>query len=237
MPKLTSMQERRSSSRTNSTATPDFSEAQASATRPGPAVAVAMAAAEPARARSLPVRPTVRGSVSVTRAAPADMTAVNHRAFTAPAAPMRKAARAGPTMTTRESRDWVSPMNFCRLRPSRSHTAGASASRAVMPGMSPTAPRRPRATNQPKDNPQIMSTTGSRATLAADSMSETMDTLRRLKRSMSAPPTSPMRNWGAAQMSARVPAARASPVVASSTSGSTTPATELPSRESAQESR
>ena len=57
------------------------------------------------------------------------------------------------------------------------------------------------------------------------------------KRSVSAPPTRPMTNWGAAQMSARVPAARASPVVARSTSGKTTLATELPSSEQAQESR
>ena len=165
------------------------------------------------------------------------MAAVNHRAFTLPTNPMRKAARAGPTMTTRESRDWVSPMNFCRLRLSRSHTAGTRESRAVMPGMSPMAPRRPRATNHPKDKPQIISTMGRRATLAADRMSETMDTLRRLKRSVSAPPMRPMRNWGTAQMSASVPAARASPVVASSTSGRMTPATELPSSEHAQDSR
>ena len=147
-------------------------------------------------------------------AAESDMAAVNHRAFTLPAAPMRKAARAGPTMTTRESRDWVRPMNFCRLRPSRSQTVGTRESRAVMPGMSPMAPRRPRATNQPKERPHTMSTTGSRATLAADRMSETMETLRRLKRSVSAPPIRPMTNWGTAQMSARVPAARAAPVAA-----------------------
>ncbi len=231
-PKLMNIEERSKVSLANSTRTPSRRACHAPDTRPRGGWLLAEAVAG-ASATAPCTAPRERGRVRVTRAAASDMAAVNHRAFTLPTNPMRKAARAGPTMTTRESRDWVSPMNFCRLRPSRSHTAGASASRAVMPGMSPTAPRRPRATNQPKDNPQIMSTTGSRATLAADSMSETMDTLRRLKRSMSAPPTSPMRNWGAAQMSARVPAARASPVVASST----TPATELPSRESAQESR
>ena len=140
-------------------------------------------------------------------------------------------------MTTRESSDCVRPMNFCRLRPSRSQTVGTRESRAGMPGMSPTAPRSPSATNQPKESPQIISTMGSKATLAADRMSETTETLRRLKRSVSAPPTRPMTNWGAAQMSARVPAARASPVVARSTSGKTTLATELPSSEQAQESR
>ena len=77
-------------------------------------------------------------------------------------------------------------MNFCRLRPSRSQTAGTRESRAVMPGMSPTAPRSPSATNQPKERPQIISTMGSKATLAADRMSETTETLRRLKRSVSA---------------------------------------------------
>ena len=33
------------------------------------------------------------------------------------------------------------PMNFCRLRPSRSQTAGTRESRAVMPGMSPRQKR------------------------------------------------------------------------------------------------
>ena len=66
-------------------------------------------------------------------------------------------------------------MNFLQAVPSsRSQTAGTRESRAVMPGMSPMAPKRPRATNQPKDRPHTISTTGSRATLAAERMSETM---------------------------------------------------------------
>ena len=240
-PKLMSMDERRSVSLANSTCNPSCRAFHAPDTKPrrGCAVAVPMFAAAglAAWAAAPQTAPRERGSVRVTSAAESDMAAVNHRAFTLPTAPMRKAARAGPTMTTRESRDWVRPMNFCRLRPSRSQTAGTRESRAVMPGMSPMAPRRPRATNHPKDRPHTMSTTGSRATLAADRMSETMETLRRLERSVSAPPIRPMTNWGTAQMSARVPAARASPVVASSTSGKMTPATELPRSEQAQESR
>lgn len=241
MPKLMSMDERRSVSLANSTRTPSRRARHAPDKRPRrgcvPAVPMHVAVGLAAGVAAPQTAPRERGSVRVRRAAESDMAAVNHRAFTLPAAPMRKAASAGPAMTTRESSDCVRPMNFCRLRPSRSQTAGTRESRAVMPGMSPTAPRSPSATNQPKESPQIISTMGSKATLAADRMSETTETLRRLKRSVSAPPTRPMTNWGAAQMSARVPAARASPVVASSTSGKMTPATELPRSEQAQESR
>lgn len=245
MPKLMSMDERKSVSLANSTCAPSRRACHASGRRPRRDSSLveltALAAGTPVGLAAGVVAPQTapreRGSVRVRRAAESDMAAVNHRAFTLPAAPMRKAASAGPAMTTRESSDCVRPMNFCRLRPSRSQTAGTRESRAVMPGMSPTAPRSPSATNQPKESPQIISTMGSKATLAADRMSETTETLRRLKRSVSAPPTRPMTNWGAAQMSARVPAARASPVVARSTSGKTTLATELPSSEQAQESR
>ena len=64
-----------------------------------------------------------------------------------------------------------------------------------------------------------------------------MDMVRRLKRSSAAPPTMPMAIWGTAQMSASVPAASASPVVASKMSGSATAAMEFPSRESAFDTR
>ena len=78
---------------------------------------------------------------------------------------------------------------------------------------------------------------GMSAMLAADTRSEAMDMVRRLKRSSAAPPTMPMAIWGTAQMSASVPAASASPVVASKMSGSATAAMEFPSRESAFDTR
>ena len=59
----------------------------------------------------------------------------------------------------------------------------------------------------------------------------------RFARSSSAPPKMPHMKWGIAQMSASEPAASASPVRASSTSGKTTPAIELPISESASETR
>ena len=60
-----------------------------------------------------------------------------------------------------------------------------------------------------------------------------MHTRRRLSLSSAAPPTRPQMNCGTAQMMASEPAASASPVRASSTSGSTTPAMLLPSNDSA----
>ena len=180
-----------------------------------------------------PSAPTERGTVQVTRAAANESAAVSHSDGTPPTAPMRNAAAAGPTMVVSESSDCVSPMKRWRSALSRATTAGSSASRAVMPGMSPTAPSRPSATNQPKLRPQSISTTGMSATLAADTRSERMEMSRRLKRSRAAPPTTPMTIWGTAQMSASVPAASASPVVASRISGSATAAMELPRSESA----
>ena len=82
-----------------------------------------------------------------------------------------------------------------------------------------------------------MSTTGMSAMLAADTKSDTMDTLRRFSRSSSAPPIRPASICGTAQMSASAPAASGSPVRASRMSGRTTPATELPSSDSALEAR
>ena len=72
---------------------------------------------------------------------------------------------------------------------------------------------------------------------SAEMKSDTMEMERRFSRSSSAPPMRPASIWGTAQMSTSVPAASASPVRASSTSGSTTPATELPNSESALEVR
>ncbi len=121
--------------------------------------------------------------------------------------------------------------------PSYLVTAGSMASRAVMPGMSPIDPMRPRVTNHQKFRPHIISTTGSSATESAEMTSEMMETLRRLTRSRMAPPATPMISCGTEQMSASAPAARASPVVASKMSGSATPATELPSSDSAFDAR
>ena len=95
------------------------------------------------------------------------------------------------------------------------------------------APSRPSATNQPKLRPHSISTTGMSATLDAETRSDRMEMSRRLKRSRAAPPTIPMIICGTAQMSASVPAASASPVVASRMSGSATAAMELPRSESA----
>ena len=83
----------------------------------------------------------------------------------------------------------------------------------------------------------MASITGSRATLSAEMRSEATQMALRLTRSSTAPPTIPRTNCGTAQMSASDPAARASPVRANRTSGSTTPAMELPSSDSASEMR
>ena len=151
--------------------------------------------------------------------------------------PMSSAATAGPMMFTSAPSDWLAPTNRCRSAPSRSHTAGSSASRADIPGTSPTAPSSPSATNQPKLRPQTSSTMGSSMQLAAEMKSATMLTVRRFMRSRIAPPTTPQTSCGTAQMSASEPAANTSPVRASSTSGSTTPAIELPMSDSASDTR
>ena len=140
-------------------------------------------------------------------------------------------------MFTRAPRDWLAPTNRCRSAPSRSQTEGSRASRADMPGTSPTAPSSPSTTNQPKLSPHTSSTTGSRAQLAAEIRSAPTLTVRRFTRSSTAPPTTPQTNWGTAQISASEPAASTSPVRAKSTNGSTTPAIELPTSESASDSR
>ena len=174
-----------------------------------------------------------RGMVTVTSAAKNESAAVSHSDETPPTAPMKNAARAGPAMVVSESRDCDSPMNRCRSEPSRFVTAGSSASRAVMPGTSPTAPSSPSATNHQKLSPHSISTRGMSATLRADTRSETMEMSRRLKRSSAAPPSTPMTIWGMAQMSASEPAAITSPVVASRMRGRATPAMELPKSERA----
>ena len=140
-------------------------------------------------------------------------------------------------MFTRAPSDWLAPTNRCKSAPSRSQTDGSRASRADMPGTSPTAPSRPSTTNHPKLKPQTSSTTGSSAQLAAEMRSATTLTVRRFTRSSTAPPTTPHTNCGTAQISANEPAASTSPVRASRTKGSTTPAIELPMSESASDSR
>lgn len=179
----------------------------------------------------------VTAACSCAAAAAQEQAAVTHRASTSGMRPMSRAAAAGPAIVMREPMDWLAPTKRWRSTPSRSQTSGSSASRAVMPGTSPTAPRRPSAMNHANERPQISSTTGSRATLSAEMRSETTQTTLRLAQSSSAPPRMPHTNWGTAQMRASDPAARTSPVRASRTSGSTTPAMELPSIESASEMR
>ena len=229
MPKESSVEAVSTSSVRKSTRAPvrRASSADATALRPSDV--------PPSRRR--PSTPTERGTVQVTTAAANDSAAVNHSDVTPPTVPMRNAATAGPTMVVSESSDWVSPIKRCRSALSRATTAGSRASRAVMPGMSPMAPSRPSATNQPKLRPHSISTTGMSATLAAETRSDRMEMSRRLKRSRAAPPTIPMTICGTAQMSASVPAASASPVVASKMSGSATAAMELPRSESALEAR
>ena len=68
-------------------------------------------------------------------------------------------------------------------------------------------------------------------------MSEAMDTSRRLNRSSTAPPKTPNITWGTAQIRVSVPAAKASPVVASTMSGRAMPTTEFPSSDKALEMR
>ena len=216
----------------NSTRMPVRSAPTADGTTPRCAVASPSFAGAPDR-----TAPTQRGMVAVASAAENERAAVNHSDGTPPTRPMDSAANAGPTMVTSESSDCDNPMNRWRSTSSCLVTAGSSASRAVMPGMSPTAPSRPSATNHQKFSPHIISTMGMSAMLAADTRSEAMDMVRRLKRSSAAPPTMPMAIWGTAQMSASVPAASASPVVASKMSGSATAAMEFPSRESAFDTR
>ena len=228
-------------SRVETVSTPSVRNSTRTPVRSAPSVEDTMpcwvAGASPTAAPAVRTAPTERGMVVVASAARNDRAAVNHSDGTPPTSPMKSAASAGPIMVVSESRDCDSPMNRCRSTPSRSTTSGSSASRAVMPGMSPTAPSRPNATNHQKFSPQTISTTGMSAMLAADTTSEMMEMVRRLKRSSAAPPTMPMIIWGTAQMSASVPAASASPVVASRMRGRATLAMELPSRESAFDTR
>ena len=241
-PNESSIEARRTASSRSRTRRPVRKDEKAAAIRPRFRGVSASSAApraqsgisEPSAPRTAP---TARGMVVVTTAAESERAAVTHSVFTPPTAPMRNAATAGPTMVMSESMDWLSPRYRCRSMPSRRDTAGASVSRAVMPGMSPTAPSTPNTANQAKSSPHSRSTTGSSATLTAETTSETMDTLRRLNRSSTAPPKTPNITWGMAQTSASVPAARASPVVARTMSGRAMPATEFPKSDRAFETR
>lgn len=177
-PKLMSMDERRSVSLANSTRNPSRRAFHAPDTKPrrGCAVAVPMFAAAglAAWAAAPQTAPRERGSVRVMSAAESDHGGrepqgvhASHRAH--------EEGGQGRADNDHEGIEGLGETHeLLQAAPSRSQTDGTRESRAVMPGMSPMAPRRPRATNQPKERPHTMSTTGSRATLAADRMSETM---------------------------------------------------------------
>lgn len=146
---------------------------------------------------------------------------------------MRVPAMAGPIRMVTPATPSRMPTMRSAESPERRSTAGSSASRAVIPGTSPTAPMMPKRMNQPRLRPVIASTIGSAATAAAEIRSVTTDEVRRLMRSMTTPMSRPAMIAGTAVAAATVPAPRALPVACRTMSGSATPAIELPSRESA----
>lgn len=162
------------------------------------------------------------GSVNVTTAAARERMAVSHSPLMSPTSCIKRAAKAGPMMTAKESMACTMARDCCKFLPSLATTAGKSTSRAVIPGISPMAPRSPKSTNQPKFKPTVHSIIGNIATDSAEIQSAQIDTLRRLQRSRTAPPKSPAKNCGTAQIRARLPAAKGSPVFAKSTSGKMT---------------
>ena len=234
MPNENRVEQARTRSLRSSTRSPSRNAPNAAAAIPREGLGLAASIGSPAAVSGTP---TTLGRVMVTMAAAAESAAVNQRAEVPPTVPISSAAIAGPTMVVSESKDCDMPMNRCRSTPSRLVTVGSRASRAVMPGMSPTAPIRPKTTNHQKFKPQIISTMGMSATLAADIKSERMEMFRRLKRSSAAPPRTPSSICGTAHTSARAPAASASPVVASRMRGSAMAAIELPRSESVLETR
>ena len=115
--------------------------------------------------------------------------------------------------------------------PPSSATRGSIVSRAVMPGMSPNAPITPSTMNHVRFKPHSASTTGSAATDPADSTSLMIDTVRRLTRSTRTPANTPTTAATPAVTEARIPAARMSPVFASTSRGNSTEAMPFPSRD------
>lgn len=127
------------------------------------------------------------------RAAENERAAVNHSDGTPPTRPMDSAANAlydgdqriGATATTHE------PLGANSM-PSCLVTAGSSASRAVMPGMSPTAPAHTQCDEPPEVQPHTMSTTGMSDAgggyeVGGDGYGAAVEV---------APPTMPMAIWG-----------------------------------------
>ena len=105
-------------------------------------------------------------------------------------------------------------------------------SRAVMPGMSKSAPSTPSTRNQPRSSPNTRSTIASPATDTALPTSATTLIRRWPTWSISQPPTRVAAIEGTAATAATRPAIDGSPVRLSTSQGSTIPIAAVPNRDS-----
>ena len=148
-----------------------------------------------------------------------------------------KPASAGPSSHDRPPMDWLRPAMRSTVMPDTRDTSPTSADRAAMPGMSPTAPMMPSATNHAMVNPRRASTMMTPTTDAAEIRSEMMDIGLRPNVSMRCPPRNANNRLGKAMAAATRPAAAGSPVRSRTSHGHTMVATALPSIDVAADAR
>ena len=185
-----------------------------------------------ASGRVASMTPTSRGISRVRRAAASEVAAVIHKTVEPENTTISVPASAGPISRAIAPSPSRSPISRSEEIPPWRTMAGSSASRAVMPGTSPSEPSTPNRMNQPRFSPETTSINGSAATAPAEIRSVTTEEVRRLIRSITTPMSRPANTAGTAVAAATAPAPRALPVTCSTISGRAIPASELPSSDS-----
>ncbi len=183
------------------------------------------------------ITPTFLGIRSVSIAAADEVPAVIHSTMDPSNRASRLPAAAGPITMINAPRPSLMPMSRCAGMPPFRTIAGRSASRAVIPGTSPTTPTMPKRMSHPRFNPVTRSTTGRAASDVAETRSVITDDVRLLIRSITTPMTRPETKAGTAVAAERTPAERTLPVVCKTIRGRATAVIEFPSNDRAYEAR